>query len=329
MFRPMWLRVLCVVLGLVLWSGSAAATNFAVLFGGVGGGDEDLECEGVEISDLEFEAPVVAMGPNGTAYTRPGKVKPVRIILKRGEVTDKARVSPGFAAWIKEYEAGLRSERAITVLALKGEKPPRCEGCAPPWLELAVARYAFPACEIDAIVEESVVQADGSVGVMQTLELRTKKPPKIGSITKGGLSGKPILRVGMAGPNGGLVEEGLTGWSGGEVARVVSGPFASALYHGPSPDTFLRDLLLYNDGLPGLPAVYDWLNLCIEGSAEARRVTVTELRPNGRPHGRTYSLFDCFPVRYVFPRFGEDVPVEGGGEQLRVRSTRGGGDIAW
>jgi hypothetical protein len=66
-------------------------------------------------------------------------------------------------------------------------------------------------------------------------------------------------------------------------------------------------------------ALCTWINETVAGKPWKRDLTITELLSvdGGVKDGKAYTYFDCFPVRYVFPRVDPRIPCTELEEELR------------
>lgn len=276
-------------------SSAAQATNFAILLSGGGGEAVEVDCDSAEIDDLLIDEREITTGLDVAYRKRPGKVKYMNITLKRGMVTDPAGVAQEpdeLQTWWREVSSGKNIRKNISIMWIKRE------GEVPDGTQTS---YTF----LDCIPEDYVVTEEvGPDGTPVTQESFLIVAAGV-HMHAGKISGDntPIIRGSITDEAGVAVQEnGLTGWGGGQLAPVLPLPGLDTRYHTPSPRTVVTNLTLTKEGEPGSEAIYSWINAIAAGDDARRTIRIREVRPAGRG-GKTYTYFDCFPIRYVFPKF--------------------------
>lgn len=293
----------------LFWSGTAGATNFAILLDAGGGGDQKIECDEVVVEDLVIDA-VDTAAPAGAEYRhkRPGPTRFPHICLKRGV----SKYQDDLAGWWEEV-SGQRFFRSrsgnVILFDDKGE---------------ARTVYTFSDCLPVAYRVTESVSADGTVTAVEEYEFSTQGLEiRRRGIGGGASAGKPNLGKIYLEDDAGerKTDNSVESWSGGEPALIQTWPFRNSRFHKDLPgDKLGTDVTLdLPDGQLSEP-MCEWINETVNGKPWKRSMAIEETRPNGKP-GRTFIYHDCFPTRYVFPQM-----KKGGGavqtETLTVKIGR-------
>ena len=274
---------------------AAHATNFALLLSGGGGNAVEVECDSVEIDDLLFDIRETTTGLDVEYRKRPGKVKYTNITLKRGTVSDQAfgeQEPDELQTWWREASKGKNIRKSISVICLsrEGEPPDGTQ-----------TSYTFLDCFPEDYVVTEETGPDGQPVTQESFRIFASGLHMHAGRSSG--DNTPIIRGSITDETGASIQEnGLTGWGGGQLAPVLPLPRLDTRYHTPSPRTVVTNLTLTKEGEPGSEAIYSWINAIAAGDDARRTIRVKEVRPAGRG-AKTYTYFDCFPVRYVFPKF--------------------------
>jgi phage tail-like protein len=292
----------------LFWSGTAGATNFAILLSG-SDGDQKIECDEVVVEDLVIDA-ADAEAPAGAEYRhkRPGPTRFPHICLKRGV----SKYQDDLAGWWEEV-SGQRFFRSrsgnVILFDDKGE---------------ARTVYTFSDCLPVAYRVTESVSADGTVTAVEEYEFSTQGLEiRRRGIGGGASAGKPNLGKIYLEDDAGerKTDNSVESWSGGEPALIQTWPFRNSRFHKDLPgDKLGTDVTLdLPDGQLSEP-MCEWINETVNGKPWKRSMAIEETRPNGKP-GRTFIYHDCFPTRYVFPQM-----KKGGGavqtETLTVKIGR-------
>lgn len=290
----------------VCWSGTAGASNFAVLLSG-SGGEQKIECDEVVVEDLVIDAHD-AEAPAGAEYRhkRPGPTRFPHICLKRGV----SKYQDDLAGWWEEVSGQryFRSRTGNLILLDDKEEP--------------LIVYTFQECLPVAYRVTESVSADGTVTAVEEYDLSTQGL-SIQRVGKGASVGKPnpgkIYLEDDFGER--KTDTSVESWSGGEPALIQTWPFRNSRFHTDLPGDKLGTDVTLNlpDGQLSEP-MCEWINETVKGKPWKRSMAIEETRPNGKP-GRTFIYYDCFPTRYVFPQM-----KKGGGtvqtETLTVKIGR-------
>ena len=273
----------------LLGNGTAGATSFAVLLSG-SSGDVYLDgCDSVDIGDVTVDAvtdPVAS--PGGYLRKRPGKVKYANVSFRMNRQYGGTKE---FQDWFTKVRAGQTEGRKVAVVYQDKANP-----------DIA-SRYTLMDCFPVRYSEESAVLADGSVTLLDVYELSVDGVQLERGRGGGASVGKPIIRVSVTGADGVTkVDTSFGSWSGGEPVLIMDFLFRGASYHAPSPGNKTSTDLVLGDGTPGSALFYAWINELAAGSPSTRTLSLNEI-VNGRASARTYTYNECWPCRFVFPKF--------------------------
>jgi phage tail-like protein len=288
------------VLAGLLAGGSASATNFAVLLSGSSGQPPtEVDClklkmEDIDLAGLDSEG----VTADGFRHKRPGPTRFSHIVLKRGVTRS---IPDGLDVWWQEVLSGKNTSRDIKV-AIFSDSGDQGE----------TGHYSFLDCFAKERRVYEEVGADGKVIAVEEFTFASNgfSMQKRGS---GASVGKPPLgRISMVDEDGKqTTDDTVEGWSGGEPALILTGPFRNSRFHTTAPgDKLVTAITL---ALPvGQPsqAICDWVNAAVQGKPWKKTLSITELRPNGKP-GKTFTYNECFPTRYTFPEFVKGSPPFG------------------
>lgn len=265
------------------------ATNFAVLLGDSNGStDAGKNVREIAIDELNIDVVDKVAQRDGWRLYGPGKPHwgNARVVIEPGADT-------AFFDWYQEAAKGKSIRKNITVTLFKSDKTPgRSYGlidCFPTrWEVGAPDATGQPGAEVLTVSIGGIVfSTDGG-----------------GAATRG-----PVVVLDAAGNPADSFES----WGGGEPGVLLTPIFSGAQYRTNSPGhKTVGELSLRGKSRPTRKVMYQWFNDM--GVADPPRHTIGVVEQGAGDgsvrKGRTYTYFDCFPVRYVFPRISVDGPAE-------------------
>lgn len=266
----------------IVFSGAASATNFAVLLGGNGQTQECSNIEWIEVDDLNIDVREMTTGLD-VEYRLYG---PGQAHWGQARFSSGRGGSKEVREWFESAAAGKDVRKQITINLREHQRDAR--------------RYNFYDCFPVAIQGGEVDPATGAV----TNEVYTVQIDS-GSIESAG--DQPAERSNIKveiGAAGYRSIAGFDSWQGGEPVTFQQAPFQTTKFRTNSPGhKTVGEITLRGAVTAGRKGLYEWINNSLNDGTRAT-VVLTELGPDGRPlkSGKTYTYYDCFPTRYVFPR---------------------------
>ena len=266
---------------------------------------DDIVFDRERVTDITPDLPATLAKDRQQGYVlyRPGNHKPGKMTCSR----DYGH-TPEFQTWSTWRWAvndGKTDRRTVTV-KLKAD-----DGSV-------VKSWIFEECEplqLDVSADgqtETLVCSIGSI----TLSARESSAPSISEVVvtkatdRNGVVSPPIL---------------WDSWSGGEPALLNTWVFRGTQYHEDTLGGLLVEpLTLTGDVMDGRKAMYDWLNDAMNGQPWAQSLSLREspsLPVRGNSPGRTFTFYDCFPTRYVFPQLNARSSGHAG-EKLEIAAER-------
>lgn len=111
-------------------------------------------------------------------------------------------------------------------------------------------------------------------------------------------------------------------WSGGEVIRHNEVPLAGTRYRIYSPGhKSVGEVTLKGATTGQRKAMCQWITSTVQGRPWKRSMELQEILKDGAA-GKQFTYHECFPTRYVFPRFSADQPGLMFSETLTVKIGR-------
>jgi len=211
------------------------------------------------------------------------------------------RVVPGSPAskelqlWWSEAAKGKNIRKNITVTLFKSDKS-------------AGRTYNLHDCfPVSFTLADSTSDlADVLVVSMQGVDLLAADDADAGILAAGMRGLYATVRDPGAAP---LVTALWRSWRGGEVAIFPRGQFTDSQFHTTTPGhKYVDTITLRGPMTSSRKSLCTWINDTVNGKPWKRSITVTEITRDGGSAKR-YNYFDCFPVRYVFPRMSVDPAV--------------------
>lgn len=246
---------------------------------------DDIFFDYEKVTDITPDLPATLTKDRQQGYVlyRPGNHKPGKMTCSR----DYGH-TPEFQDWRTWRQAvndGKTDRRTVTV-KLKSD-----DGSV-------VKSWIFGECEpvqLDVSADRQAETLTCSIGSI-TLSARESKTPSVSEVVvtkanRNGIVSSPIW---------------WDSWSGGELELLNKWSFQGAQYHEDTPGGLLVEpLTLTGNVMDGRQAIYEWLNSALNGDPWIQSLTLREspsLPPRGKPaNNRTFTFYDCFPTRYVFP----------------------------
>ncbi len=271
---------------------------------------DDLVIDYREVSDAPADFPEDAadVQQKGFRLYAPGTAHwgNANFTLAPGPDTDE------LYAWWAECSKGKDIRKNITVRLNKSDKTP---GRSYNLLD------CFPVAWVGS-------EQDPSGGALQQTETIYVHIGRIEFKTRvaGGNTGNGTgVSLSLEGQPAAEVDAAWESWSGGEPAQIQTGPFNNARFHTFSPGhKTVAEITLRGQAVDERKALCQWINDTVQGKPWKRMLTVTEMLSGDgsvRP-GRKYTYFDCFPVRYVFPRMSVTNTTGNVMEELYIKPIR-------
>lgn len=241
-------------------------------------------------------------------------------------------------AWFLEASRGKNIRKTIMVTLFKSDKTP---GRGYNLLDCFPTSYS--AADKDPVTGVSTESITVKIG---RIELTTRTaPPSPGS--SGGIGPNPHrspdepaadefapvlgFSVEIAGQGGEEVDNAWESVAGGELLiELAESTIGGDQFKTRSPGhKSVGEITLRGAMTDKRAALCQWINDTVQGRPWKRSLTITELlsRDGSAKPGKTYTYFDCFPIRYTFPRLSVTNVTGNAPEEVVCRVVRWASDL--
>lgn len=301
------------VLTAALWmSGAASATSFAILLDDGNNGDK-VELEGVDSVEIDpvtvdvLELPA----PENSEYRLYG---PGKAHWGNAKFTSACTLggSKELQAWFQEAAKGKNIRKNITVTLFRTN---------------SIASKSYVLYDCFPVAWEAGSCSGGTRSEFDTFTVSIGG----GRIEQGAgpdpaPNTRPNLCIRVQDADGSVTTERIAGtWSGGEPQLIQQWPFRNAKFHTFTPGhKSVGEITLRTNGFIGKKG-YDWINASFDNQHTGKKMlTITEMLSvdGGVKDGKQYIYYDCFPIRYEFPKMSVTNTTGNTMEEVTVKPIR-------
>jgi len=174
-------------------------------------------------------------------------------------------------------------------------------------------------------VDYSLTDVAGCAGCLPE-EVLTLEYDSVEFLSKRGYdyyrSQSDMARLSTGDPDG---PSNFDSWSGGELRFDLPGEFAGTKLHtGVSGRKSVGEITLRGAMTDGRKSMYNWIKAAFDKPSWRATAGIVELlsHQGDLKPGRAFSLYDGFPVRYVFPKISVDIPLAQTSESITLKFIR-------
>ena len=235
----------------------------------------------INIDDILFDYDVVLDAPEGGKQDQYRKYRPGKPIYGNIEVSVCGSRNPVVDAWKTGQGKNIRKNVQIILRKRDG-------GEGRQYNLFDVFPISFSKSDSSGVTCETTVAKIGRVELASSSD-------NAGNVLDSGVY--PLL----TGTD--VMDPPFSSWSGGEPAISQQLSTGSDQFHTTTPGhKSVGEITLRGPLTSGRKAMVDWMNSSVSGKSWRMMLTVKEIVKDGAS-GKKYNYLDCFPTRYVFPKF--------------------------